>query len=196
MYLVNEIFDSIQGEGFYAGLPATFIRLQGCPIGCEWCDTPLSWNMEGSLVPVKDVRDQIGHDLVVITGGEPLIHNLDPLLDEICHHQLIQVETSGFVPWKGDLRPDFITCSPKAKVDFQVNIDHVDEMKFVVDEDLTFNIIPGVMLFFPDALATFMPEGCPPTLQMRQKAMEFTLKAAQVGRARYSDRLQYLLEVK
>jgi 7-carboxy-7-deazaguanine synthase len=118
-YPVNEIFNTLQGEGFHSGTPATFLRLQGCPVGCPWCDTKHTWHLDPKkVVPLHDVgykaRDcedfayvnlmQLrshfdAHqwlDHVVITGGEPLLYDLRPLIAELeSNHHFVQVETSG-----------------------------------------------------------------------------------------------------
>lgn len=80
--IVNEIFNSIQGESLYAGLPCTFIRLAGCNLRCSYCDTKYAYE-EGDNVAVYDIIDRVSHykcRLVEITGGEPLIQTETPLL--------------------------------------------------------------------------------------------------------------------
>jgi 7-carboxy-7-deazaguanine synthase len=98
---VSEIFSSIQGEGPSVGTPSVFVRLQGCSVGCAWCDTKYSWDagrgeeltLEGLLHRVKEA----GPQNVVVTGGEPLEHPaLVPLVREL--HALgyrVEVETAG-----------------------------------------------------------------------------------------------------
>ncbi|MBC7542393.1 MAG: 7-carboxy-7-deazaguanine synthase QueE [Candidatus Sericytochromatia bacterium] len=81
---VSEVFHSIQGEGVLIGRPSTFIRLTGCNYTCTWCDTPYTWK-PGQIRPplmtsVADLAAQVQHGAVVITGGEPLLHDLAPLL--------------------------------------------------------------------------------------------------------------------
>ena len=90
---VAETFFSIQGEGPTAGLPAVFIRLQGCSVGCQWCDTRYSWDPgQGDSVDVSRLLAQaLGHPCrrVVITGGEPLESSLfESLLTLLCHKSL------------------------------------------------------------------------------------------------------------
>ena len=123
---VVECFHSLQGEGNHAGRSAYFIRLASCKVGCPWCDTKISWNSE--LHPQRSLIDlsigaakaqREGAAFVVITGGEPLHHNLDLLCKEIRKHTLnqekksipIHLETSGVDMLSGD--PDWITLSPK-----------------------------------------------------------------------------------
>ena len=114
---IAEIFYSIQGEGMLAGVPSVFVRLSGCNLRCEWCDTPYaSWKPEGEdrmLGPIlADVRRNWAKH-VVVTGGEPMIHpgivELTQRLREIEQH--ITIETAGtvFEPVECDL----MSISPK-----------------------------------------------------------------------------------
>ena len=115
-YPVMEEFLTIQGEGINAGRPAYFIRLAGCDVGCHWCDVKESWNKE--LHPQKRVIDLIGTvessgaKFVVITGGEPLMHDLNALTSGLksigCS---LWIETSGAYPMSGSF--DWICVSPK-----------------------------------------------------------------------------------
>jgi len=98
---VTEIFHSIQGEGTWAGLPCTFIRLTGCPLRCVWCDTEYAffggerWTLDAIMAEVA----LIGTSLVEITGGEPLIHaNALVLADRLLERgYTVLVETSGAI---------------------------------------------------------------------------------------------------
>ena len=100
---IAEIFFSIQGEGPTAGLPAVFIRLQGCSVGCQWCDTKYSWDpAAGRAVDLDGLMSQARSypcRRVVITGGEPLESSLFfPLVTALQSEQFeIEVETSGTV---------------------------------------------------------------------------------------------------
>lgn len=111
-----EHFYTLQGEGFYTGKPAYFVRLAGCDVGCVWCDVKESWHTENQpVLTVKDILDTIKKtpaQIVVITGGEPLMHDLNPLTTVLKHAGLkLNIETSGSSPMSGDW--DWICLSPK-----------------------------------------------------------------------------------
>ena len=102
---VSEIFLSLQGEGPSAGTPAHFIRLQGCDVGCHWCDTKYSWEAAGgresSVAAACDEAESLGPaPLLVITGGEPLQHPGLPelLVEALARWPRVEVETSGIAP--------------------------------------------------------------------------------------------------
>ena len=101
---VAEVFYSIQGEGATAGLPAVFVRLQGCSVGCAWCDTKYSWDATaGHAVDVDALVDEAAGfpcRRAVVTGGEPLESSLFvPLLRGLGTRGFtIEVETSGILP--------------------------------------------------------------------------------------------------
>src|SRR3990172_4467747 len=109
---ISEIFDSIQGEGVYAGIPMTFIRLQGCPFRCSWCDSEYTWQFGGRAEIVEEVVEKVrreGHNWICITGGEPLSQPkaFAKLVQELKKNgKKIEVETSGLVPlpkfWERD----------------------------------------------------------------------------------------------
>lgn len=111
-----EEFYSIQGEGYHSGLPAYFLRIGGCDVGCVWCDVKESW--EANNHPVETVEDMIGRVKasgaanVVVTGGEPTMYQLQVLTDAL--HKIgcqTWLETSGAHPITGDW--DWICFSPK-----------------------------------------------------------------------------------
>ncbi len=144
---VVEIFHSLQGEGLHAGRSALFVRLAGCTVGCSWCDTKVSWPAgQHPLMPLAElaaaVREagQAGAAFVVITGGEPLHHNLDALCEELAGAGLpLHLETSGVDPLSGHF--DWITLSPKAhRPPTQAALAACNELKVVVHEpaDLAF----------------------------------------------------------
>lgn len=196
LYRVNEIYPfTIQGEGLQAGIPMSFIRLQGCPVGCEWCDTKYTWYHGGKVMHVSEIVDQLGPtNWVCVTGGEPCIWDLDSLFLELrSFGKKIHLETSGTFDMKGIYWPNWLTCSPKHRVNYAVKPDILaasNEYKIVVDEhfrdDLTFlweYLLPPIVL---------MPEGCPPRPEMVAKTLEI-LK--QHPTWHYSDRLQYRIGV-
>ena len=151
---VVECFHPLQREGEHAGRSAYFIRLASCKVGCPWCDTKNSWNSE--LHPQQTLIDlsistaeaqKEGAAFVVITGGEPLHHNLDHLCREIRKSTLnlekksipIHLETSGVDMLSG--KPDWITLSPKRHSPPRLdNLLSCQELKVVIQnaEDLLF----------------------------------------------------------
>ncbi|WP_326491202.1 7-carboxy-7-deazaguanine synthase QueE [Paraburkholderia sp. HD33-4] len=132
---MNELFESIQGEASFTGTPAFFVRLQGCPVGCPWCDTKHTWEIESrhEVAPAQMQAKTVDaptfavmdvHGLVdaasgsraahvVITGGEPCVHDLEPLTAALlATGRTVQVETSGTF----DVRVadgTWVTVSPK-----------------------------------------------------------------------------------
>jgi len=133
---VMEHFYTLQGEGFHQGKAAYFIRLGGCDVGCVWCDVKDSWD-EGKhpLLKIEDlilnIKSHPAH-IVVITGGEPLMHDLTELTNELHKAGLrTHIETSGSSPLSGNW--DWITLSPKKFKDplYEV-LPHASELKIVV----------------------------------------------------------------
>ncbi|HVF80430.1 MAG TPA: 7-carboxy-7-deazaguanine synthase QueE [Flavisolibacter sp.] len=133
---VMEHFYTLQGEGVHTGRAAYFVRLGGCDVGCVWCDVKDSW--EAGKHPLWKIEDLIGKiketpsQIVVITGGEPLMHNLTPLTSALHRAGLrTHIETSGSSPLSGEL--DWITLSPKKfKVPLPEVLPEADELKIVV----------------------------------------------------------------
>jgi 7-carboxy-7-deazaguanine synthase len=135
--LVEEFF-SLQGEGFHAGRAAYFIRLGGCDVGCSWCDSRFSWNPE--IHPMIDADTIIGNaiqsgtDSVVVTGGEPLMWNLDYLCNGLKKKNINTfIETSGAYSMSG--KWDWICLSPKKNMPpVNENCDMADELKVIIQE--------------------------------------------------------------
>lgn len=160
-YKVNELFQTIQGEGFYTGVPAIFLRLQGCDVGCAWCDTKHTWEInpdkqrelilltgssnESTRWANANAREivaeikRLGYsaNLVVITGGEPCMVDLRELTTVL--HEFgfkTQIETSGTYPVL--VAPTtWVTLSPKVnmrggKVVLQSALERADEIKHPV----------------------------------------------------------------
>jgi len=113
--LVEEFF-SLQGEGYHTGKAAYFIRLGGCDVGCSWCDSRFAWNQEiHPMIPADTIIENVlksGTDSVVVTGGEPLMWNLDYLCEGLKKNKINTfIETSGAYPLSGNW--DWICLSPK-----------------------------------------------------------------------------------
>lgn len=164
-YPVNEVFTSLQGEGMFTGTPSTFIRLQGCDVGCSWCDTKHTWKLNKNhehdnktiqlksqivaktwsnieLIRLLEII-QADHDStkhLVITGGEPTLHNLQPL----CHQltlmgKFVQIETSGTS--EINVTPDtWVTLSPKIGKTYKKkllgsSVHRANEIKFPIQNE-------------------------------------------------------------
>ena len=114
---IAEIFHSIQGEGIWAGIPSTFIRVSGCNLRCVWCDTPYaSWKPEGPTQTLDEIIAQVASqniDHVVLTGGEPML--FDPIVElaDRLHQmgKIITIETAGTI--YRELECDLMSISPK-----------------------------------------------------------------------------------
>ena len=113
---VMEAFYTLQGEGYHSGKPAYFIRLGGCDVGCVWCDVKESWDasLHAELSIEKIIDDASKHPgrLAVVTGGEPLMYNLEKLTNFLHNNGFkTNIETSGAYPLSGNW--DWICFSPK-----------------------------------------------------------------------------------
>ena len=131
-----ESFYTIQGEGFYQGRAAYFIRLGGCDVGCVWCDVKDSWDAaKHPLITVEKLVSEVQNTaakLVVITGGEPLMHNLGLLTQKLQQAGLeTNIETSGSSPLSGSW--DWICLSPKKfKAPLPEVVPFANELKIIV----------------------------------------------------------------
>lgn len=113
---VMEHFYTLQGEGSHSGRAAYFIRLAGCDVGCVWCDVKESWDISpNQYLTIEDIITAVGQtptDFVVVTGGEPTIHNLTELTSALhAKGYEIAIETAGVHPLKGQI--DWYCFSPK-----------------------------------------------------------------------------------
>lgn len=111
-----EAFPTLQGEGYHTGKPAFFIRLGGCDVGCHWCDVKESWDKHAhpqvEIAALMEQASAHNTEMAVITGGEPLMYNLDYLCSELREHGLkTHLETSGCYTLSGSW--DWICFSPK-----------------------------------------------------------------------------------
>jgi 7-carboxy-7-deazaguanine synthase len=131
-----EAFYTIQGEGYYQGKAAYFIRLGGCDVGCHWCDVKESWDVDAHpRVSVEQiVREAAAFSgrMAVVTGGEPLMHNLDALCEALRAQGFqTNIETSGAYPLSGSW--DWICFSPKKfKAPHEGIFDQAHELKVVI----------------------------------------------------------------
>ena len=151
-----EQFHSLQGEGYHAGKSAYFVRLAGCEVGCSWCDTKHSWDekkypsvsIEKIIDKIKIAREK-GASFCVITGGEPLQHNLDKFcraikqisIGEKLNSMKIHIETSGVNSISGTY--DWITLSPKRHAPpKKYFLKNCNEIKIIINEkeDIEFAI--------------------------------------------------------
>lgn len=135
MLPLMEEFYTIQGEGFYKGTAAYFIRVGGCDVGCHWCDVKESWD-PNSHPPtnVKLIADNAAKysDTIVVTGGEPLTWNMEPLTTMLKERGLkTHIETSGAYKLTGDW--DWVCLSPKKlKLPTDEVSKNADELKIIV----------------------------------------------------------------
>jgi len=137
LYKINEVFETIQGEASFTGTPSIFLRLQGCPVGCSWCDTKQTWDVdnvykvslddtvekkadsdhwaEASAAQVLELFKYRGYTAkhVVITGGEPCMYDLNPVCNLLHDHGFsTQIETSGTFEILAPAQT-WVTVSPK-----------------------------------------------------------------------------------
>ena len=145
---VVEKFHSLQGEGFHSGKSAFFIRLAGCKVGCSWCDTKHSWDItKFPLFSIEKLLEEVteakikGAAFIVITGGEPLQHNLDDFCKIIEDKNKtnkenpikVHIETSGVNNISGAF--DWITLSPKRhKPPTEYFLSQSNEIKIIIND--------------------------------------------------------------
>jgi 7-carboxy-7-deazaguanine synthase len=180
MLPVHETFQqTIQGEGYWAGQPADFIRLAGCPVGCPWCDTGYADSGQGlsrELRSIADLVAELRSPRVVITGGEPFIHReLVQLIDAIEKTgRKVSIETSGAF-WQDVSAQTWITLSPKEHVSPKFPVQstlwsRANEVKLVVETGMELEVY-----------APYLPSvGCPIFLQpewtSRDRSLPITLE--------------------
>lgn len=132
MKKINEIFYSIQGEGFHTGTPAVFVRFSGCNLKCPFCDTK---HEDGEMMSDEEICSEIAKypaKMVVLTGGEPSLWIDEAFLREV--HKVvpyIAIETNGTRELPFGL--DWITCSPKRGRGSKLKIGSADELKVVYE---------------------------------------------------------------
>jgi len=179
-YPINEMFQTLQGEGFYTGVPAIFIRLQGCPVGCAWCDTKHTWDKLDSreislfsvLAKTKEsdkwsaasaeellvIISRQGYTArhVVITGGEPCLYDLTPLTQLLeANGFSCQIETSG--THQVLCTPDtWVTVSPKVNMRggydvLEQALERANEIKHPVGRVRDIEALDSLLAALPEA---------------------------------------------
>ncbi|RHO71461.1 radical SAM protein [Parabacteroides sp. AF48-14] len=134
MRKINEIFYSLQGEGFHTGTPAVFIRFSGCNLKCSFCDTR---HEDGTLMSDEEILQAVSaypSNVVILTGGEPSLW-IDQAFIDLLHQagKYICIETNGTNPLPEGI--DWVTCSPKGA---PLRLTYIDEIKVVyTGQDLT-----------------------------------------------------------
>ena len=169
-YPINEIFRTIQCEGFYAGRTAVFIRFSGCNKTCTWCDTDHTEKLNltpSEIIEHMTVVEWNEDDLVVLTGGEPTIHALDPVCKALINVNggtEIAIETNGTNPnqlerLKKEQLLDWITISPKDPKDVSYIWRQIaDEVKVVLDpNNPPSRYIPFIVKLFDDHRCYIQP---------------------------------------
>lgn len=175
---VVEIFDSIEGEGIRTGMPVTFIRLAGCNLRCNYCDTCYAQEVtQGDLMSLEDIVKKVTYKAVTITGGEPLLHQapvieLIDLLQKTGHY--INIETNGSIellPYifavragRGFFTVDYkCPCSGMEDKMVQENFSIMDEndvLKFVVANQEDLSSIRKFLLGHPTFKSTIFISPC------------------------------------
>lgn len=165
---IMEAFYTIQGEGFHSGKAAYFIRLGGCDVGCVWCDVKESWNADDH--PFQSLEEIIGGaeehtgKMVVITGGEPLMYDMEPLTTGLKAKGFqTNIETSGAYPMSGQW--DWVCFSPKKFKEAHESIFPVaDELKVIIFNKSDFR--------FAEKYAALVNDNCQLMLQPEWEKQE------------------------
>lgn len=187
-YPIVEIFTSVQGEGLFIGCATAFIRFSGCNLQCHFCDTDHTVKEE---LTVEEIVDKCNVAMVTITGGEPGLHNLAPLLEALAAEgKFVTIETNGTYPMRaqyGNLL-NWVTCSPKADAGYQIVEGCIpDELKYVVDENFNLEVIPKEYLEPSNrewaVLIWLQPEGST-MIESAKRALQMVLNEGKLGRIR------------
>ena len=172
-YAVNEVYPSIQGEGTLAGTPMIVVRLQGCDVGCPFCDTKQTWPAEAphttlSRGPATLLIDDLlaligsartGERWVMLTGGEPAAQDLRRLVELLHRSGLkVQIETSGTYPLDPESPFDWVTVSPKIAMPggrpiIGGTLARADEIKHVVGRQEDIDALDTLLAYHHDHLS-------------------------------------------
>jgi 7-carboxy-7-deazaguanine synthase len=200
--LVNEIFQTLQGEATHTGRPSVFIRLQGCEVGCPWCDTKHTWETGEDRVRQISIADMLAKTAdsaayadmnedelcdavmrftarhVVVTGGEPCIYNLFPLSKLLWLNDCsVQIETSG-TEWVSVQSQAWVTVSPKMdmpghKIVRADAVERANEIKMPIGKPADVD----KLLYFIDTFKPEAPIWVQP-ISTSERATELCIKAA------------------
>lgn len=167
-----EVFDSIQGEGYWTGIPMSFVRLAGCNapdlgLGCtRWCDTRESWDLEaGRDLGIGEILSKVWLPRLCLTGGEPLLQ-LEGVMELVTAVHFrdvrVHVETNGTVapPKLSNEGFDWVVVSPKPPEYFVARgwEGRVDELKLVADDSLDAATAERVAASHPEAIVCIQPK--------------------------------------
>ncbi len=149
---INEIFWTAQGEGARKGFPSIFVRVTGCSVRCEYCDSKSSWD-EGELlsedeivIKIDELMKKYPGSQVVFTGGEPLEQNIEGVAEKLKNkNYFLAVETSGI--FNSDIDFNWWAVSPKDACDFKITEEirkKISELKLIVNSNLNVDIVRQV----------------------------------------------------
>lgn len=136
-YRINEIFYSLQGEGYHTGMPAVFVRFSGCNLRCPFCDTEFADYREMDIEEIAEEIERLmpqesALPLIVLTGGEPSLQADEALVARLHKTGMVVcIETNGTHTLPQGI--DWVTCSPKAGS--RVVLEEADELKIVLTDD-------------------------------------------------------------
>jgi organic radical activating enzyme len=159
---VVEMFYSLQGEGCHSGKAAFFVRLGGCDIHCEFCDSKSTWDARRfPLFPTNEIVERAlesGADTAIVTGGEPLIHNLDNLCALLKEAGIACfLETSASCAFSGEW--DWVCISPKPQSPPSVkNLQQANELKIIIKYPSDFDFAEEMAAMAPSCLLFLQPE--------------------------------------
>jgi len=163
---INEIFWSAQGEGARKGFPSIFVRVAGCSLRCEYCDSKSSWD-EGEFLTEDEIVAKIDslmkkypHSQVVFTGGEPLEHNIEGVAEKLKNkNYFLAVETSGII--NSDINFNWWAVSPKDVCDFKIAEgirNKISELKLIVNNNLNIERIKKITAGLKNIPVYLQPE--------------------------------------
>jgi 7-carboxy-7-deazaguanine synthase len=215
---INEIFETIQGEGLWTGTPSIFVRIQGCDVGCPWCDTKHTWELDPlrqitddemivkekdadtyAICDVLDLADYCGSlesRHVVITGGEPCDHDLALLCQALSsRRKTVQIETSGTAQVRAGHA--WVTVSPKVnmpggKLVLRDAIERADEIKMPVGKMADVERLKGILAALK---TTDIPVWLQP-LSQSEKATALCIEQARINGWRLSAQLHKYIKVR